>query len=146
MSDEKPLHTKQAEGLRALADYIEANPELGNELQYSLRNISEPITCDDPIALLGQFARAAAHARVQNRKDGSDKYFRLELRFSEVVVVSLVASRAEVCERIVVGTEQVTKTVPDPELLAKVPEIEVTETVEQVEWRCRPLLAEGGAA
>lgn len=148
MSDKQPLHVRQAEGLRAFADFIEANPEFAEELSYSLRHIDEPVVCDDPVVLLGRFARAAARARVANQKGGSDKYFKLELRFSDAVVLCLAASRAEVCERVVVGTETVTKTVPDPAKLAEVPEIEVTETVETVEWVCRPLLAAdaGGAS
>lgn len=149
MSDEKPLHVQQAEGLRALAAFVEANPELAERLAYSLGNMSEPVYGDDSAAVMGQFARAVARGRVENHKDGSsDKFFRLTLCFSDAVRLSLATSREEVCERVVVGTEQVTKTVPDPELLAKVPEIEVTETIEQVEWRCRPLLASdaGGAS
>jgi hypothetical protein len=47
-----------------------------------------------------------------------------------------------VCERVVTGTRLETKEVPDPEALKAVPLVTVTETVEDVEWRCMPLLAD----
>lgn len=46
--------------------------------------------------------------------------------------------REEVCTRVVTGTREVTKTVPAPDA----PTVEITETVEDVEWICTPLLAE----
>jgi hypothetical protein len=51
------------------------------------------------------------------------------------------ARRDQVCERVVTGTETVTRTVKDPAALAEVPEVEVTEEVEIVKWECKPLLA-----
>ena len=57
------------------------------------------------------------------------------------VTVKMLASRDEVCERVVTGVETVTETVPDPELVAQVPLVEVNRAVELVEWVCRPLLA-----
>jgi hypothetical protein len=54
--------------------------------------------------------------------------------------VTITTSRDEVCRRVVKGTREVTKKVKDPEALAAVPEIEVTETVEDFEWVCEPLL------
>ncbi len=45
----------------------------------------------------------------------------------------------------VVTTETVTRTVPDPAVLATVPMVEVTQDVENVEWVCEPLLATEGA-
>ncbi len=59
--------------------------------------------------------------------------------------MNLSAFRDDVCERIVTGTHQVTETGKDPEALAAVPEIEVTKTVEDVEWRCGSILAPQGA-
>lgn len=137
-----PLHLRQAEGLRALADFIEANPSLAEEMAYTLSSMQDPVLKDDPVETLAEFARAAARARIPHRKNGSDKYFRLELQFGDAVTFTPYASREKVCERVVVGTTPVTKTVPDPEALAAVPTIEVTEDVEQVEWVCRPLLAD----
>jgi hypothetical protein len=58
--------------------------------------------------------------------------------------IEVYGKRAEVCERVVVGTEEVEEEVPDPEALAAVPRVKVTKTVEQVKWVCSPLLAAGG--
>jgi len=55
--------------------------------------------------------------------------------------VTVTTSRDVVCKRVVTGTREVTKTIPDPEALAKVPQIEVTETERTYEWVCEPLLA-----
>jgi hypothetical protein len=50
----------------------------------------------------------------------------------------IIVDRPAVCERVVTGTETVTRQVPDPSV--HVPTVEVTEVVEQVEWVCSPLL------
>lgn len=57
--------------------------------------------------------------------------------------LDVTVHRAAVCERVVVGTHTVTKQVPDPAVA--VPMVEVTEEIEQVEWRCSPLLADAPA-
>lgn len=56
--------------------------------------------------------------------------------------VKVIAYRDEVCEKVVTGVETVTRKVKDPEALKAVPEVEVTEEVEQVKWICRPMLAD----
>ncbi len=53
--------------------------------------------------------------------------------------MKVVANREEVCERVVVGARQVTETIPDPSVT--VPTVEITKTVEDVEWRCTSILA-----
>jgi hypothetical protein len=55
--------------------------------------------------------------------------------------VILTTSRDEVCRRVATGTREVTTLIPDPEALAKVPQIEHTETEETYEWVCEPVLA-----
>ncbi|MGW4123668.1 hypothetical protein [Nocardia sp. NPDC004711] len=57
------------------------------------------------------------------------------------LALRLTARRNDVCERIVTGVTQVTEEVPDPEYLAAAPMVSVTREVEQVEWRCEPILA-----
>ena len=52
----------------------------------------------------------------------------------------VTCARESVCVRRVVGTKEVTREVPDPSV--EVPMIEVTETVEEVEWDCQPILAD----
>lgn len=85
MSDQQPLHVRQAEGLRALADFVEANPDLADELDYPLRHLSDPILDEGAADMLAKFARAAARGRVQHRKGGDDNNFELALNFGSAV-------------------------------------------------------------
>lgn len=143
-TNEKPLHVRQAEGLRALADMIEANPEIARHAYY-LRdlNVFHTTNPDD----LESIARAGLRAGAKVEKNWStETVFALDLKWGPVTV-SALSPRDSVCERVVTGTEIVTKTVPDPDALVDLPTVEVTETVETVEWVCRPLLAaEAGSA
>lgn len=122
-------------GLRMLADLLEQHPEL-----------MKPHGAIQVIPLGERQCREqlAAWARaLPGRKDKeiTDQFANLvgSLRGLKVKVV---AYRDEVCERITTGVEIVTKTVKDPQALAAVPEIEVTEEVEQYEWVCRPMLVD----
>jgi hypothetical protein len=97
--------------------------------------------------IMADTARAFGKAEKSPWLD--DSQFVLYRKFAGIWFV-LQADRDEVCERVVTGTREVTETVPDPEALAAVPTVEVTKTVEDVEWVCRPLLgdrepAEAGA-
>lgn len=56
--------------------------------------------------------------------------------------LEIYARRDAICERVVTGTETVTREVPDPDALAAVPTTTVTDVVETVEWRCEPILTE----
>lgn len=56
-------------------------------------------------------------------------------------LIKVVTGRESVCRKVVKGTRQVTRKIPDPEALAAVPEIEITETEQDIEWVCEPLLA-----
>jgi hypothetical protein len=124
-------------GLRALADALDSNPDL-------------PLPYDGTLSRLTVFAHtkgeAAAYARVLPGRvdkkvyDGTYGFSLLgSLHGLDVVVY---APREEVCERVVVGTRTVTREVQDAEALAAVPTTTITETVEDVRWECRPLLAE----
>ena len=130
---------EQAAGLRALADMVEQNPEI-IEVVHRLYLGTHVFAEDGPQAKLGTFARIAARYATKVEKDFSTSYASVTAYFGGVKV-SVQTDRNEVCKRGVTGTETVTKKVPDPEKLAAVPTVEVTEEVEQVEWRCRPLLA-----
>ena len=66
---------------------------------------------------------------------GTQMHYRRKLHGLHLHVV---VTREAVCERVVTGTETVTRLVPAPDA----PMVEVTETVETVEWVCQPLLAE----
>ncbi|GGM64317.1 hypothetical protein GCM10012275_38600 [Longimycelium tulufanense] len=136
---------QQAAGLRALADLIEDNPALAERLRYSLERIISPLFSgeNDHKALLAAFARAGKRHGAQITKDSDGKYFGVNLTWGPVTLY-VYAERERVCERVVVGTETVTEEVPDPEVVAAAPTVTRTRTVEQVEWRCTPLLAENG--
>lgn len=143
MADNEKLAAEQAAGLRALADLIEANPDLAKHAAY-LRTLN--IWHSDDAKIVEAIARAGLRHGAKVQKEYSDTIFQLRLSWGPVTA-ELLSYRDEVCERVVVGTETVTKTVKDPDALAAVPEIEVTEEVEKVEWICRPLLAtEGGVS
>lgn len=132
---------QQAAGLRRIADLIEANPELAGWFDHILTGPHGGIDIfprgKDYRAALAWFVRTAKAAGATITKDISDKLYNVEASFGGVKVKAL-SSRGEVCERVVVGTETVTRMVPDP--AAEL--VEVTETVDVVEWVCAPLLAE----
>lgn len=133
-------------GLRDLADLIVANPELAEIFPTGNVNLSRHLFAD-AAETMAWFARIAARAGLKVEKDYSDNgYASVEARVNGLVSMYVQTDRAEVCTRVVTGTETVTKKVKDPAALAAVPEVEVTEEVETYEWQCRPLLAaEGGA-
>lgn len=125
------------DGLRQLADLLAENPDLplpyhgnGGELLWIIVN--------DP----NQRATLAALARAlpgKVKKGVRGDAFDLNGQLAGLRV-QVIARRDEVCERRVIGTETVTKSVPDPSV--QVPLVEVTETVETVEWVCGSLLAD----
>lgn len=129
-----------AENLRQMADLIGDTPALAAAVRYSFDHINCYVQPeDDPRAALAAAARAGLKHGAHVAKD-MGTYAGVRLQFGEVGV-HIYAHRDQVCERIVTGTTEVTKEVPDPEALAAVPKVTVTETVEQVEWKCTPLLA-----
>jgi hypothetical protein len=153
VESERAAYTR---GLREIAEWLDDHPEV--ELPY-LGDYAEgsalpalPIFLRPPYkwepdkadvrTQMATVARAMGRAekRIKEWVDGSSS-FQVWREFGGLVVYAQ-AGRDEVCERIVVGTEEVTKQVPDPEALAAVPLVEKTETVEKVEWRCGPLLGD----
>lgn len=135
---DQKLADELASGLRALADMVEANPQHADVFRYAFSTIN--VFTSDP-AEIAEIARIGRRHGAESKKDADDTYFTVELHWGRRVQLHVNARREEVCERVVVGTETVTKTVKDPALLEIVPDIEVTEEVEIVEWQCRPLLA-----
>lgn len=143
MSDYEKAAREQAAALRAIADMLDAQPELGNYTRFAsgINMIHVPVSyLDDPRAAIAAFVRAGmAHgASVTKRND--DKFGGAVLTWGPVSLEAF-ATREQVCERVVVGTKEITEEVPDPEALAAVPKVERTRTEEIVEWRCQPLLA-----
>lgn len=136
-----------AAGLRQFADLIAANPEVVPFVRYGLTDggiVAPMARADDEAAALRTLARAALRAGGTVTKNARGKYFDLFVHLGPVKV-QFIADRDEVCERVVVGTREVTEEVPDPDALAAVPKITVTKTVEDVEWRCGSLLAPDGS-
>lgn len=137
------LAQQMAAGLRRLAEFIETNPDLADGFRHNVMDyaINVHLRDDGKAAQLAEYAQAAARFGAKVTKDIDDKWHNLYLDF-DGAKAHVLAYRNEVCERVVTGVETVTKTVPDPEALAAVPTVEVTEQVETVEWVCRPLLAD----
>lgn len=127
-------------GLRMLADLLQSHPEL--ELPYTGRSKYEPLSVN-LIGDEGQRAQMAAWARaLPGKKDKaavSDTYFRIDGALRGLGI-RVLANRAEVCEKRVIGTQEVTEEIPDPEAVAALPKKTVTRTEEIVEWVCGSVL------
>lgn len=145
MSDR--TRAEQIAGIYELALWLEQNPDV--PIPWDLSGTSEHTTImiHADQGDLGEKAVMAAAARAIPGKvnkatygpEGSELYS-ITGTIPGGVRVHVVAHRDEVCQRVVTGIREVTKTVPDP--MVAVPTIEVTETVEDVEWVCGPLLRE----
>ena len=138
--------TERAEyvaGLRDLATILEQHPEL--PLPYHGRG-SELLWIatydEDHKELARTFARLIP-GQVRKEARGTD----FDLVGSVAgLKVQMILDRDQVCQRVVTGTTETTREVPDADALAKVPTTTVTETVEQVEWQCGSLLSSVDAA
>ncbi|MHB1950203.1 MAG: hypothetical protein ACYCQK_01860 [Acidiferrobacteraceae bacterium] len=95
----------------------------------------------DPARAMAEAARAIG-GRWEKEQNEDMRQMRLVRRFGPHRIM-LFTARENVCERVVVGTETVTREMPDPDA-PPVPTITVTEEVERFEWRCSPLLAAAG--
>jgi hypothetical protein len=130
----------KAAGLRKLADMIEHTPELVDMTSLTRLYAFHARKPGDHALL----ARAALRHGAIVDKDINDQQYNLLITWAPGVSTYLLADRNEVCERIKVGEETITRTVLDPDALATVPEVEVTECVDIYEWQCTPLLGETG--
>jgi hypothetical protein len=131
----EPTHTEIATGLRQLADLIEATPDI----RVSYKTFS--LWCVSDRETLAALARAALRHGAKVEKDIDDQWHNLVVKFGPIEAKAL-AFRSEVCERVLVGTREVTEMVPDPTVaVPDVPLVEQTRTEEIYEWECVPLLA-----
>jgi hypothetical protein len=131
-------------GLRALADALAANPDLPLPSEGSLWPLSIPfhsggMNDEDRAAALASAARILIPGVRTKKVD--DNYYRVTGHLHGLEI-QVWAMREQLCTRVVKGVREVTREVPDPEALAAVPTTTVTETVEDVEWVCAPLLAD----
>lgn len=119
-------------GLRALADLLEQHDEL--ELPFTGSGNSLNV-----IPVADQREQVAAWARALPglvRKSVRDGYFDLTGNLHGLRI-AVICDRDQVCTRVVTGTREVTTSEP---IISG--HRDVTETVEDVEWVCEPLLAE----
>jgi hypothetical protein len=126
------------EGLRALARALEQHPEL--ELPHTGTGSYVTVIPYGPDEQRQQLAAWASAMPGKKDKAASDNGQYYLIGAFRGLRVKLICERADVCTRVVTGTTEVTTEVKDPEALAAVPTITVTEVVEQVEWRCHPVL------
>lgn len=135
------------EGLHQIADFLTEHPEVPlPQISSSVSGSYLPTLAvftqaqpqgeeRDQRTMLADIARAMGNAQKSTSHE-----FAVWRQFAGVVLAAY-ARRDEVCERVVTGTREVTREVPDPAALAAVPKVTVTETVEDVEYVCGPLLA-----
>lgn len=116
--------------VRGLVGWLEAHPDVPLPLDWSayasicLYSLDNK---DEAEMLAKQFGSCT--------KEWNDQFLHLKKRFG-LITLDAVFSRANVCERVVVGTEELPETV--------IPErVEPARVVEKVEWRCSPILANG---
>lgn len=115
------------DGLRAFADFIEANPHLPWSKTYNPAWEVYLQAAEDAAAF-------AASAGGWDKRPAGQNQELLDLhRTFGPLTLRVIIRRDEVCERQVVGTETVE--VADP----NAPKVTVEREV--VEWKCRPLLA-----
>ncbi len=123
-----------ADGLRRLADLVEKLDDgtLISDYEFTLGNANMPVDGKDELAA---HVRAGLAAGAQIEKYYNSDWAGAYLKFGPVSIRPY-AGRDLVCERHVVGTQEVTEEVADPEALAAVPKVTVTKTVDVVEWKC----------
>lgn len=135
---------EQLDAILELAVWLEANPDiplphnLTGDSEYSYELIHARHGADQK-AVLAACARALPGKVTKRVLTNDESLFNLAGQLPGGINIRVIADRDEVCERVVVGTREVTEKVPDPSV--DVPLVEVTKTVEDVEWRCAPVLS-----
>ena len=108
--------------LEALTAFLKERPVLADRLTvHTLRVFGRD--AQDFAALAAVLGTA--------RKSSESGYYNLTRSFGSIDF-EVTASHAKVCERVVVGTEEVEEV--DPEALAALPKVKVTREI--VEWKC----------
>lgn len=123
-------------GLRELADFIEAHPDLPwSDVYPGTFEWRVNVFVGNDAEKFAAFAASGGRwDKSTYASDGEDGIFMVTRTFGGGVSLQVVTNRNAVCERKVVGVETVE--VPDPDA----PKVTVEREV--VEWECRPLLAE----
>lgn len=131
------------EGLRALADFYDHNPDFPLPSNVHVDRASPPYVLSFMSSEYRDAAAYAQHvsclggARDKEERDysvnGGGSYLDTVRELSPTVRVGVTTYRETVCEKRVVGTEKIL--VPDP----SAPLVEVEHEI--VEWDCKPVLA-----
>lgn len=136
-------HTQLVARLRTATDFIETHPDLD---VYAVQNIGSRVLISDYSPQSAEdLARLTRSLGGRWEKEDAGDLFKLRREIADGVTVELVTWREQVCERVVVSTNEVEIEEPDPDAVAALPTVKRTETVETVEWRCRPILPEAGS-
>jgi len=139
--------TAVAADLRAIADLVEGDEHLATMIVRLFDNAAWPNHAvaydqrDDPRGTMAATIRKfmpLATGPVEKRYAGD--YFDAILPL-KALKLRLTDERAQVCTRVVTGTEKVTEEVPDPAYIAAAPMVSQTREIETVEWECGPLMA-----
>lgn len=131
---------KTATHLRAIAAWLDSHPEFDvDQINF---NASPVEVSDFGINSGEEMAEKARAIGGRWEKQPGDELFSLQREITPGVVARLVGWRDQVCTRVVTGTREVEISEPDHAAVEALPKITRTETVEDIEWRCAPLLAE----
>jgi hypothetical protein len=136
--DIHPRHAAYVAGLREMADFVEARPDLVGPGGLS-GAVDITLTFDE-----NDRFRRLVRAMGGGDKRVSDRDFIVERHFGPHQI-SVRAWREAVCQRVVVGTETVTETVVEPEAFAALPRVERSVEREIVEWVCPESILSPGA-
>ena len=123
-------------GFRDLADLLEAQPALAEMVGFPTIYLFH--YGDDT----REFARKAL-SMGDITKESGDTWFNVLREFGPVTL-KLCARHEQVCEKVVIDSQEVEVEELDPvlakEALASVPMIKTTKVVERTEWKCPTLL------
>lgn len=126
-------------GLRALADILDAHPELPLPYDGTGSALDWIEVGDDARRHAAVFARVMPGTVAKSVSDTAGQFY---LTFQlHGLGLRVISTRAQMCERVVTGTREVEIEEPDPQALAALPKVKRTEVVEDVEWQCHPILA-----
>jgi hypothetical protein len=140
MSETTSTTTNTATKLRFVADLLDQHPDLPHPCVFTYGNGTVEVTwqlmndADTKDAQKDHARSIIAAIGGKWDKHPWDDRFDFSRQLGEVKL-QIFAHRDQLCERVVLGTEEVTL----PAVEAKP---ERTETREVVEWRCTPLLAD----
>lgn len=132
-----PTHQEFVQGLRELADFYEAHPEV------KLPSYSSSFTVyatswlfsskEEAKEVVITAAKAFGHAEKVYSQEG----FELKKEFSGQITLTVQTERSTVCRAVVVGKKRIPSQVIPAEPERYIPEREE----DQVEWKCESLLA-----